>query len=338
MKHAIFTDIHFGKKGPSFNEDCQNFIGWFCNQCNDHSVDEIVFMGDWFHNRFRIDLDTHAIADQCLDQLRAIAPVTLIVGNHDMLYKNNRSVHSLECYKGWDNVTVIDDLTKVDNRAYVPFLVGEELMDIPHLDVDYVFGHFEIPTFMMNRGKEYVNESALSPDEMTDARLLFSGHFHQRQIKENTHGSELIYIGSPFPHDFNDVGRDDYGMAIMEDGEYQFFDWKDGPRYERYTVTEMFDMTDADDFDSEDTINQIIELTNDVDDLTNIDIMNIQDFASEIFREVRWVTSAKSVDTDVEIDIDENMSVGDLVVEQLKQIESRDDISVDLLVSLFEGT
>ena len=41
-KGAYFTDIHWGKKANSIqhNEDCMNFIDWFCAQVkSDPSID-----------------------------------------------------------------------------------------------------------------------------------------------------------------------------------------------------------------------------------------------------------------------------------------------------------
>jgi len=335
MKTAIFTDIHFGKKpGDSqFNKDCVAFVDWFLDRCDENDVDDVVFMGDWFHDRFRIDLETHAIADECLRKISSRYPTTMIVGNHDMLYRHSRSIHSLECYKDWENVTVIDEITQDGARLYVPYMVEGEQYEIPHVDADVIFGHFEIPTFYMNRGKVFESDDALSPDELTTAPLLFSGHFHQRQQKKNSAGSTLVYVGSPFPHDFNDLDRTDYGMAILDDDTFRFIDWPDAPVFKRMTLTQFLDATEEQDDAS--FSNYVIEITNNVPDLTPVEIMEAREFAAELCREVRWKETREEIQVN-EVDLnDESVSIEDLVVEQLRMIESRDDIDPDLLVSLF---
>ena len=60
-KGAFFTDIHFGKKANSrtHNQDCLNFIEWFCQQVReDPDIDYVGFLGDWNENRSSINIDT----------------------------------------------------------------------------------------------------------------------------------------------------------------------------------------------------------------------------------------------------------------------------------------
>ena len=50
---ASMTDIHWGAKSNSeqHNQDCLNYINWFCKEAVDNGADHIIFLGDWFENR-----------------------------------------------------------------------------------------------------------------------------------------------------------------------------------------------------------------------------------------------------------------------------------------------
>ena len=59
-KAACFTDIHFGMKSGSriHNQDCENFIKWFCEEAKAAGAETCIFLGDWHHNRATTDVST----------------------------------------------------------------------------------------------------------------------------------------------------------------------------------------------------------------------------------------------------------------------------------------
>jgi len=59
-KVACFTDIHFGLKSGSriHNQDCEDFVDWFCETAKQEGAETCIFLGDWHHNRSTTDVST----------------------------------------------------------------------------------------------------------------------------------------------------------------------------------------------------------------------------------------------------------------------------------------
>ena len=57
---AVFTDIHFGMRQNSkaHNDDCTNFVKWFCKAAQENDCDTAIFMGDWHHHRATVNVST----------------------------------------------------------------------------------------------------------------------------------------------------------------------------------------------------------------------------------------------------------------------------------------
>ena len=56
-KVACFTDIHFGLKSGSriHNQDCEDFVAWFCETAKRENCETAIFLGDWHHNRSTLE-------------------------------------------------------------------------------------------------------------------------------------------------------------------------------------------------------------------------------------------------------------------------------------------
>lgn len=343
QKTAVFGDIHFGDKSdsPTHNQDCIAFIEWFCEQAKTEKVDLIIFLGDWFDNRSRLRLDTIKAGDDALRMLRDVAPVIMIVGNHDMYYRENRSIHSIDAYQEWDNVTVINECTVMGDVGFVPYLVGTEYLEVLDMNAKYLFGHFELPRFLMNSSIECRDHGQFNFEQFNSPEIVFSGHFHKRQLKINKSKTSVWYIGNPFGHDFNDVNDKERGMMVLEwDQEPRFIDWENGPLYQRFKTSEILDLLEHDTIGQVTRSTSILEVKDDMD-LELEDISVIREELSNHVREARVYETASGPQIDDETHLEEmdNKSLDDIVVGHLSQIDPRDsNIKPDMLIKLFQGT
>ena len=57
---ACFTDIHYGMRNNSrtHNQDCEEFIKWFCATAKERDCETAIFLGDWHHHRATINVST----------------------------------------------------------------------------------------------------------------------------------------------------------------------------------------------------------------------------------------------------------------------------------------
>ena len=128
-KVAIITDSHFGcRKGSQiFHDYFQKFYEDTFFPCLDsRNIDTVLHLGDSFDVRKGIDywsLDwakTHFF-----DKLRSRkTQLHLIVGNHDIFYKNNLTINSPRLnLREYDNVTIYDEPTTADIRGTSVFMV-----------------------------------------------------------------------------------------------------------------------------------------------------------------------------------------------------------------------
>ena len=242
-KVACFTDVHFGLKSNSqtHNQDCEDFVDWFIQEAKDAGCETCIFLGDWHHNRNSINLTTLDASLRSLEKLgKAFEKFYWFPGNHDLFYKDKRTIHSSAFGKHIPGVTVVDHILTEGDVTLVPWLIGDEWKDLGKIKSKYMFGHFELPLFFMNAMVQMPDHGELSPGHFVHQDLVFSGHFHKRQNKER-----IWYIGNAFPHNFADVWDDDRGMMTLEwGGEPQFKKWDDAPKFRTVKLSTLIDKKD----------------------------------------------------------------------------------------------
>ena len=241
FKHAAcFTDVHFGNKNNSrqHNIDCEEFVIWFIEEAKARGCETCIFLGDWHHHRASVNVSTLNYSVSNLKKLsQAFEEVYLLVGNHDLFYREKREINSFPYADLFGNLHIInDDILIQDNVALVPWLVGNEWKQMTKLKSKYVFGHFELPHFMMNQIVEMPDHGELKSEHFEKPDLVFSGHFHKRQVRDKIH-----YLGSPFAHNYADAWDDQRGAMFLNwGGEPKYVNY-DGPRYIRLNLSDLID-------------------------------------------------------------------------------------------------
>jgi len=235
----MFTDIHFGRRSNSrvHNQDCLDFVIWFCNQIKDGQYTHIAFLGDWFESRSAINIETLEYSYKALQLLNEVGlPVYFCVGNHDLHRRTTRDVHSVRMFNEMSNFVVIDKPTVVDNLLFSPFLFEEEYAQlIKHNELWAFLGHFEFRNFILT-GHSKVAEHGPDHHLFQGPKKIFSGHFHKRQSQDN-----VVYTGNAFPMDFGDAGDYERGLCTyyVEEDRVTFTNWSDCPKYYKTTLSKV---------------------------------------------------------------------------------------------------
>jgi hypothetical protein len=135
------------------------------------------------------------------------------------------------------NVHICNDWFVSGDVVIAPWLVGDDYQRIPKLNAKYMFGHFELPGYLMNAMVAMPEHGELRREHFEGFEHVFTGHFHKRQTKKN-----ITYIGNCFPHNYADVGDDDRGVMILEWGkEPEFHAWPDQPTYRVFGLANLID-------------------------------------------------------------------------------------------------
>ena len=237
-KAACFTDIHYGLKQNSKQHliDCENYITWFINEAKARDCETCFFLGDWHHHRASVNIATMNQSIRDLKKLNdAFEKVYVILGNHDLYYREKRDLNSIEFARDLPNIVMIDEHFLQDDVAIIPWLCGDEYKQVAKMECKYMFAHLELPYFKMNAMVEMPDHGGLQSDHLTGPEYVFSGHFHKRQYKNNIH-----YIGNAFPHNYADAGDWERGAMFLTWGEEPtYVNWAECPKYKTLTLSEL---------------------------------------------------------------------------------------------------
>lgn len=316
-KVAAFTDLHLGLKSNSatHNHDCETFVDWFIETAKAEGCDTGVFLGDWHNNRNSLNISTLNSSIRCLEKLgKAFDQFFFFPGNHDLYYKDKRDIHSIDWGRHIPGVTIINNITTIDGVTLVPWLVGDEWKKMEKLKSQYVFGHFELPSFYMNAMVQMPDHGSLQSTHFGNAEYVFSGHFHKRQIQRN-----IAYIGNAFPHNYADAWDDDRGMMIFEWGQQpQFKVWDNAPRYRTVKLSQLID-------DAENLLNSktYVRVTIDIDISFEEASFIKETFVNQYnIRELTLIPQKKLIDIDPLLEVEQFSSIDQIVSDQILSIQS----------------
>jgi len=340
-KGAHFSDIHFGRKANSqqHNQDCVNFIEWFCsNVRKDPEIDHVVFLGDWNENRSALNISTLNYSYRAAKMLNDLGlPIFFIIGNHDLYHRHTREIHSVIPFSEFDNFQLIDEPTVIDNigkdgALLCPYLFHEEYTNlVKYLNIPYWAGHFEFKGFEVTG---YGMKMPTGPDaeDFTGPDFIVSGHFHKRQADGN-----VVYIGNTFPMDFGDTDSNDRGMMVFDhtSQHMEFFDWQECPKY---TKTRLSDLLDGSTILYPDSrVKCVVDIPVTFEESTFLrqkytEDYLLREFTLEESMDIKEVLSQTNVDVDWD---DEKLAgVDELVQEMLKGIDS-EHISNNTLIDIY---
>ena len=331
-KVACFTDIHFGLKSNSavHNQDCEDFVDWFIAEAKKEGCDTGIMLGDWHHNRNTLNMLTMVSSIRALEKLgKAFDQFFFFPGNHDLYYKDKRDVHSVDWGRHIPGVTVVNDITTIDDVTLVPWLVGDEWKKMEKIKSRYVFGHFELPLFYMNAMVQMPDHGELQPSHFANPEYVFSGHFHKRQAKDN-----IVSIGNAFPHNYADTWDDDRGMMILEHGkapEYRI--WHDAPKFRTLKLSQLLD-------DSDTLIKSKMYLRVGIDIPISYEEAS---FIKETFvtqhdvRELTLIPEKKEIEINSDLSVEQFESVDQIVTSQIANIEDSGNYDPKVLLAIYNN-
>ena len=336
-KIVFFTDIHFGLKNNErrHNEECISFINWMIDEANEFGAEISIFGGDFHHTRSSIQTSTLHYSNSAFNLLsKSFKTHYHIVGNHDLYFKDKRDIHSVIFAENHNNVKIINDITKVGDTLLCPWLVGNEHRQVVKNSAPYIFGHFELPFFLMNALVAMPDVGHLKADDFKHAdQHLFSGHFHKRQSQRNSHGATITYTGNCFPHNFSDAGDDDRGIMLLELGKPPIFKkWPNAPKYRNITLSQLID-DPARYVDHLTTVKATIDLDISFEEANFIKETMMQEYG---VREFKLIPNKNQINSVIDTDGMVFESIDEIVTQQLNAIEST-TLDKTLLIDIYNN-
>lgn len=313
-KTLVFTDQHFGVKS---NSPLRQRIGALAvkkmlDAIDKDCIQNIVFCGDYFHQRNALTVDTLNIAYKCLQALAKKCHVYMILGNHDLFNKNSTDVNSINIFRDNKQVIVVDSPLEIEINSKKALLVPwlSDLSGFNEESYDFLFGHFDISTkflvssYVQEHSKpktasnsialEINNDSSLNAlDQHSSAaeeqlgdfiRLakktgtIFAGHIHQHK-EMIVKGRKFIFVGTPYEQNLGDIGCSCGYYIIDENGEYHFIQIEGLPKHVQFKASDIL-AEGVDKFDFSSARGNIVQKVYDTDLPVEVDLKANQKIAS----------------------------------------------------------
>ena len=190
-----------------------------------HDIKTIIHLGDFLDRRKFVNFQTlNAVRSGFIDKLEISgAKMHVILGNHDIFFKNKSEVNSLQ--------ELFADKFIVHNKPTVEVFDGtpiallpwinsenehESLKFIQNAKADILCGHLELDGFNVLRS--VVFNGGMKSSLFAKYKAVYTGHFHTRHSKGNIH-----YLGCPYQITLGDYG-DKKGFHVLDTdtGELEF--------------------------------------------------------------------------------------------------------------------
>jgi len=203
-------------------------IQWIEQVVNEKTPSHIVFLGDSFHSRTQVCIETQQTFHRLLQflQTRSWKPqIHLLVGNHDMANRHDREVNSPSLFEDLDKQTfVYDQIVSKDldgqSVMFVPYhedqsIIKQRLSEVENPLNTIVFAHIAVDGTRINGISDNSNNickgSNLSLNLLSRFKKVFAGHFHHHAVYNN-----FMYVGSPMMYSFADVDQPERGCVLYK--------------------------------------------------------------------------------------------------------------------------
>jgi len=218
MKIAIISDTHCGIRNSSdiFMEYQKRFYEEvFFPYLLENNIKNILHLGDYYDNRKTINFKALNLNRKVfLDKLREYGiHMDIIIGNHDMFYKNTTDLNALKELQGHYmnevNLVLEPRVMNYDGlkMGLVPWICAENeekcLNFIKNCEADIIGAHLELSGFDMHLGMPCID--GMDPRMFERFEMVLSGHFHTKSSNANIH-----YLGCQMEFFWNDCNDKKY--------------------------------------------------------------------------------------------------------------------------------
>ena len=286
-KILLCADQHIAshKKSVDRLKHCIEALDWIFRTAKDKGVKDIIFLGDLFHDRQKIDVMayqwTFEIFRKYIDSTshHDCPHAWLLLGNHDLFHHQKTDISSVRPLDAISNVHIIDKPCTIPvggrNISFLPY-THDPIDDIYKLenenkdDFRILCGHLAVHNATLNNmwqtkaevSVEYNGDMVLiEPNTFGAWDQVFLGHYHAAQVLE-----KVEYIGSRLQLSFGEANTEKhiliYDMKTQE-REYVINDFS--PKH--YVIP-------IEDVDKYDVGNNFIRFM--VDDITGSNIVEMK--------------------------------------------------------------
>jgi DNA repair exonuclease SbcCD nuclease subunit len=316
MNILLTGDFHV-KKGINTNI-ILDYLDYLKAYCKENAIFDIIIMGDIFDKSSNIKNEAFVpLFMKFYDMKKDGIDFTFILGNHDIYSVNNDSI--VETFKPIGRVIKeAEYLGGPQDFSYLPYTKKED--DIVPQD-GYLFTHIPIADFSFDNAYHATEKHAFKRDLFSDFNLVFTGHFHRHQSKDN-----IVYVGSPTQLNFGEMGQKK-GFVVFNDtnGSWKFVEYTQAPKFIK------IDINDFQDFDPQNKFVGI-KIDRKIENFVKLRKVLFEKGALEVvpFFEKKEDVEVKKIDH-----VEDNSSIENIVRNFLHGVKE-EGVSNDKLLEIFE--
>jgi len=258
-KVLLYSDIHISQHKKSYERlnDCLAVLEWTFVTARQHQVKNIIFAGDLFQDRQKIDVITYSKTfDILLNNCTGEFNLFLLLGNHDLWYHDKWDVSSVLPFSALPNVTVINrPSTKIIADIPVYFLpythdpithLKKLLASASDKHFKTLIGHLACHGATLNSLYNTYSDVIIEHDgEMVQVGeevfagwdKVWLGHYHCSQKI----GKNIEYIGSPLQLTFGEAFQDKHIIIYdLVNGKAEYVENTFSPKHIISTEEDIF--------------------------------------------------------------------------------------------------
>jgi DNA repair exonuclease SbcCD nuclease subunit len=219
---AMPTDTHAGVRNdnPAFQQYQKRCWQWFFDYIDEKQIKHVIHLGDIYDRRKYVNfMSAKRLREDFFEPLAERDIEThIIVGNHDMYYKDTHEVNALEeVVRGrYSNVHIhsTPQVINIDGLdiQLMPWITDsnrQEALDaINNPKATILMGHLELNGFTMHRG--LISDHGMDRNAFDKFDKVFSGHYHHRSTVGN-----ISYIGAFGEYTWHDY-NDPRGFSVLD--------------------------------------------------------------------------------------------------------------------------
>jgi DNA repair exonuclease SbcCD nuclease subunit len=312
----IFSDLHCHPLKRKYErlQDCLDVLDWVFKTANERDISNILFCGDLFHDRQKIDVWTYQkVFEIFLKHSGDFEPnVYLLLGNHDLWHAEKWDISSVIPMRAIPGVTVVDrpcaikvagvevgflpythnpieDLKKIDIKSKFKILCAHAAVDGAIWNVNY---GTKAEVSIEHDG----DMMKITPDVFDEYNQVFLGHYHAAQNLTAT----VEYVGSPLELNFGEANQKKHIIEYdlkTHDKKYienkfspKHLTFKEGDDILSFDLEKNFIRIESSDLASSD----IIGLKNDIIN-AKVGSLEIKPIRTKIEDDKKSVADAKSI-------------------------------------------
>lgn len=281
MQILMFTDLHIHAHKQSLQrlQDCLDVLRWTFQTARDKGIKDVLFLGDLFHDRQKIQVITYHNTFQIFNEYKDLN-IKLLLGNHDLWFYDKWDISSVMPLSALSNVEVIDKPSTLNiaglNIDFLPFTHNPiDVLKVFENKSSVLCGHIALDGSTLNA--LYSTTAEVSIESEKDVvkvskeifegwKKVFLGHYHCGQKVDD----KIEYIGSPLQLSFNEAfQRKNIVVLNTENLKCEYIENTFSPKHliirsDEANITNLdncFVQIQVEDVDSSDTIDTRKQIT-----------------------------------------------------------------------------